>query len=169
MALKMIEISLVTILIAILRTGVAAQSTSCTNVLISMCMSPCQNYITGNSSSPYSSCMLNGGGSQLGLNINQTQALQLPSACNVQTPPVSQCNAAAAALADTPTVSLVHQIPHHTNAREAKLGIHNNIIMTHVQVCERDRTNSSNRSHTSSAAALSWCLLFLLICMIEEH
>ncbi|XP_065863280.1 non-specific lipid transfer protein GPI-anchored 5 [Euphorbia lathyris] len=95
-----------------------AQS-SCTNTLISM--SPCLNYITGNSSTPSSQCctqlssvvrsspqclcqVLNGGGSNLGLNINQTQALALPGACNVQTPPLSSCNAAspAASPAGTP-------------------------------------------------------------------
>ncbi|PIA31719.1 hypothetical protein AQUCO_04900185v1 [Aquilegia coerulea] len=98
-----------------LYTGAAAQS-SCTNTIISM--SPCLNYITGNSSSPSTSCcsqlssvvrsqpqclcqVLNGGGSSLGLNINQTQALQLPNICNVQTPPLSQCNAAAPS-ADAP-------------------------------------------------------------------
>lgn len=87
-------------------TRVSAQS-SCTNVLISM--SPCLNYITGNSTSPSQQCcrqlanvvqsspdclcqVLNGGGSQLGFNVNQTQALALPTACNVQTPPVSRCN-----------------------------------------------------------------------------
>ncbi|PWA90973.1 plant lipid transfer protein/Par allergen [Artemisia annua] len=85
-----------------------AQSSGCTNVLISL--SPCLNYITGNTTTPSSSCcsqlssvvnsqpqclcqVLNGGGSSLGININQTQALALPSACNVQTPPTSQCNA----------------------------------------------------------------------------
>ncbi|XP_065877868.1 non-specific lipid transfer protein GPI-anchored 5-like isoform X2 [Euphorbia lathyris] len=35
-----------------------------------------------------------GGGGSLGITINQTLALSLPGACNVQTPPVSQCNAA---------------------------------------------------------------------------
>ncbi|KFK39552.1 hypothetical protein AALP_AA3G258800 [Arabis alpina] len=87
-------------------TRVSAQS-SCTNVLISM--SPCLNYITGNSTSPSQQCcrqlanvvqsspdclcqVLNGGGSQLGFNVNQTQALALPTACNVQTPPASRCN-----------------------------------------------------------------------------
>ncbi|XP_010466546.1 PREDICTED: non-specific lipid-transfer protein-like protein At2g13820 [Camelina sativa] len=87
-------------------TRVSAQS-GCTNVLISL--SPCLNYITGNSTSPSQQCcrqlgsvvqsspdclcqVLNGGGSQLGINVNQTQALGLPKACNVQTPPVSRCS-----------------------------------------------------------------------------
>lgn len=87
--------------------GTAQSSSGCTNVIISM--SPCLNYITGNSSTPSSGCctqlssvvksqpqclceVLNGGGPSLGLNINQTQALELPKACNVQTPPTSQCN-----------------------------------------------------------------------------
>ncbi|XP_010488293.1 PREDICTED: non-specific lipid-transfer protein-like protein At2g13820 [Camelina sativa] len=87
-------------------TRVSAQS-GCTNVLFSL--SPCLNYITGNSTSPSQQCcrqlgsvvqsspdclcqVLNGGGSQLGTNVNQTQALGLPKACNVQTPPVSRCS-----------------------------------------------------------------------------
>ncbi|CAI9771311.1 unnamed protein product [Fraxinus pennsylvanica] len=88
--------------------GIDAQSSDCTNSIVSM--SPCLNYITGNSSSPSPGCctqlgtvvrsqpeclcqVLNGGGSSLGLDINQTQALALPKACNVQTPSVSKCNA----------------------------------------------------------------------------
>ncbi|KAJ1384378.1 Plant lipid transfer protein/Par allergen [Sesbania bispinosa] len=100
---------LVLAVMAMLCAGAAAQS-SCTNVLVSL--SPCLNYITGNSSTPSSGCcsqlasvvrsqpqclcqVLSGGGSSLGININQTQALALPGACKVQTPPTSQCNNAA--------------------------------------------------------------------------
>nr|XP_043611608.1 non-specific lipid transfer protein GPI-anchored 5-like [Erigeron canadensis] len=89
--------------------SVKAQS-GCTSVLISM--SPCLNYISGNTSTPSSGCcsqlasvvrsqpqclcqVLNGGGSSLGISINETQALALPKACNVQTPPTSRCNAAS--------------------------------------------------------------------------
>ncbi|CAH8387981.1 unnamed protein product [Eruca vesicaria subsp. sativa] len=98
---------------------VSAQS-SCTTTLISM--SPCLNYITGNTTSPSQQCcsqlvnvvrsspdclcqVLNGGGSQLGINVNQTQALALPRACNVQTPPVSRCNNGGASTADSPADS----------------------------------------------------------------
>ncbi|KAL8214958.1 hypothetical protein R6Q57_004407 [Mikania cordata] len=86
--------------------GATAQS-GCTNAL--MGMSSCLNFITGNTSSPSSSCcsqlgnvvqaqpqclcqVLNGAGVTLGLSINRTLALTLPGACNVQTPPVNQCN-----------------------------------------------------------------------------
>ncbi|KAL6188799.1 hypothetical protein ACLB2K_040190 [Fragaria x ananassa] len=106
-----IGMSLVLVLVAMFLARSAAQS-DCTNVIISM--SPCLNYITGNSSTPSSGCcsqlssvvrsspqclcqVLNGGGSSLGINVNQTQALALPGACNVQTPPISQCNAASPA------------------------------------------------------------------------
>lgn len=91
---------------AMLWTGAMAQS-DCTNVIISM--SPCLNYITGNSSAPTSGCctqlgsvvrsrpeclcqVLNGGGSSLGLDVNQTQAEALPGSCKVQTPPLSSSN-----------------------------------------------------------------------------
>ncbi|XWS36321.1 hypothetical protein CRYUN_Cryun20dG0075100 [Craigia yunnanensis] len=92
------------------RGAVAQSSSSCTNVLISM--SPCLDYIQGNSSTPSSSCcsqlsnvvrsqpqclceVLNGGASSLGISVNQTQAMALPTACNVKTPPTSQCNASS--------------------------------------------------------------------------
>ena len=91
-------------------TTVAQYSqTSCTNVLLSL--SPCLDYITGKASTPSSGCcsqlayvvgsqpqclceVVNGGASSIGasLNINQTQALTLPSACRVQTPPISICS-----------------------------------------------------------------------------
>ncbi|XP_043693805.1 non-specific lipid transfer protein GPI-anchored 5-like isoform X3 [Telopea speciosissima] len=119
MATKVMEIgmTLVAVLMAMLWVGASAQS-SCTNALVSM--SPCLNYITGNSSTPSSSCcsqlasvvksqpqclcqVLSGGGSSLGINVNQTQALALPGACNVQTPSVSKCNAASPSPTETPS------------------------------------------------------------------
>ncbi|KAL4602952.1 hypothetical protein ACB092_10G090000 [Castanea dentata] len=108
MAFKGIEKGLVLVLVAMLWSGAMAQS-GCTSVLSNL--APCLNYITGNSSTPSSSCCsqlsnvvqsspqclcsaLNGGAASLGININQTRALSLPSACNVQTPPISQCKGA---------------------------------------------------------------------------
>ncbi|CAF2076881.1 hypothetical protein Bca4012_090019 [Brassica carinata] len=111
---------LLTVFMAVMSsTRVSAQS-SCTTALISM--SPCLNYITGNTTSPSQQCCsqlgnvvrsspdclcqaLNGGGSQLGINVNQTQALALPRACNVQTPPVSRCNNGGGSTTDSPTDS----------------------------------------------------------------
>ncbi|XP_068651105.1 non-specific lipid transfer protein GPI-anchored 5-like [Aristolochia californica] len=109
-AKRVMEIGLALILLTTFCLEAFAQS-SCTTALVSL--SPCLNYITGNSSSPSSSCcsqlasvvesqpkclcsVLSGGGSSLGLNINQTQALALPGACKVQTPPVSRCSGAGA-------------------------------------------------------------------------
>ncbi|KAI3904759.1 hypothetical protein MKW92_002455 [Papaver armeniacum] len=80
--LRMMEMVLLVVLVTAFTTRVTAQS-SCTNVI--MGMAPCLTYITGNSSTPSSSCCLA---------INRTLALALPSACNVQTPSVDRCNAA---------------------------------------------------------------------------
>lgn len=84
-----------------------AQSISCTTAVTNL--APCLNYITGNSSTPSSSCcsklsdvvqsspqclcsVVNGGAiGSLGITINKTRALSLPGACNVRTPPISQC------------------------------------------------------------------------------
>ncbi|XP_010679071.2 non-specific lipid transfer protein GPI-anchored 5 [Beta vulgaris subsp. vulgaris] len=93
------------------QTGVSGD---CTNELVTL--SPCLDYITGNSSTPTRSCcsqlanvvrsspqclcqLLNGGAASFAasLNINQTLALTLPNACNVQTPPLSTCNAGSPA------------------------------------------------------------------------
>ncbi|KDP21429.1 hypothetical protein JCGZ_21900 [Jatropha curcas] len=106
MTSKGIEIGVFMVLVLMLFNGVTAQS-GCTRVL--MGLSPCLNYVSGNSSTPSSSCcsqlanvvqsqpqclcaLLNGGGSSVGISINQTLALSLPGACNVQTPPASRCN-----------------------------------------------------------------------------
>ncbi|XP_060215547.1 non-specific lipid transfer protein GPI-anchored 5-like [Lycium barbarum] len=101
------KISVLLIVFAMIWARVIAQeSDDCTNVLISML--PCMNYITDNSSPEFSGCctqlstvvdkkpeclcqVLNGGGSNLGLNINQTQASTLTTACKVQTPPANRC------------------------------------------------------------------------------
>ncbi|KEH43855.1 putative plant lipid transfer protein/Par allergen [Medicago truncatula] len=108
MAQVKISKGLVLVILAMLCADAMAQS-SCTNVLVNL--SPCLDYITGKSSTPTSGCctqlasvvksqpqclcqVLDGGGSSLGIKVNQTQALALPSACNVQTPPTSQCKTA---------------------------------------------------------------------------
>ncbi|WVY97755.1 hypothetical protein V8G54_029906 [Vigna mungo] len=107
MAQERMKMGMVLVIMSILCAGAAAQSSSsCSSALVSL--SPCLNYIAGNSSTPSSGCcsqlasvvssqpqclceVLNGGASSLRITINQTQALALPTACNVQTPPITQC------------------------------------------------------------------------------
>ncbi|XP_055811827.1 non-specific lipid transfer protein GPI-anchored 5-like [Solanum dulcamara] len=133
MASKRIEISLTLTLALVLTVvqwdGARAQS-GCTTALVSL--SPCLNYVTGNTTTPSSSCcsqlsrvvssqprclcsVLNGGGSSFGISINQTLAVTLPSACNVQTPPVSRCNGGAngpaASPADSPPADSTKESP----------------------------------------------------------
>ncbi|WMV47235.1 hypothetical protein MTR67_040620 [Solanum verrucosum] len=89
MASKRIEIALTLtlVLVFVQWDGVRAQS-GCTTAL------------------PRCLCsVLNGGGSSFGVSINQTQAVALPSACNVQTPPVSRCNGGANGPAASPADS----------------------------------------------------------------
>ncbi|XP_059302440.1 non-specific lipid transfer protein GPI-anchored 5-like [Lycium ferocissimum] len=96
------------IVVGMISRGAMAQS-NCMNALLSMYS--CLSYVTGSTSkTPSSSCcsalsgvlqsqprclctIANGGGSSLGVQINQTLALALPAACNLQTPPVSRCYA----------------------------------------------------------------------------
>ncbi|CAM0876815.1 unnamed protein product [Alopecurus aequalis] len=95
---------------AVLVASASAQS-GCTVVLIGLY--PCMNYISGNETAPTKSCCSQlssvvqsqpqclcsalGGDSVGGMTINKTRALELPKACNVQTPPVSKCNGAGGA------------------------------------------------------------------------
>ncbi|KAE8702879.1 parafibromin-like [Hibiscus syriacus] len=107
------------LVVGMLCAGATAKS-GCTNVLIGL--SPCLNYITGASSTPSQQCcaqlaivvrsspqclcqVLNGGGSSLGITINQTRALALPDSCNIRTQPISSCNAASPPPADSPVGS----------------------------------------------------------------
>ncbi|XP_010259100.1 PREDICTED: non-specific lipid-transfer protein-like protein At2g13820 [Nelumbo nucifera] len=110
MALKRVEMGLVMVfIVTMLWVELAVAQLACTSALISM--APCTNFITGNFSTPTVSCctnfenvvktqpeclctVINGTTTPLGFNINQTRAMELPTACNVQTPPVSQCKAA---------------------------------------------------------------------------
>ncbi|KAM7257333.1 hypothetical protein ACFE04_013074 [Oxalis oulophora] len=102
---------MVILLLVTVLCGAATGQSSCTNVLITL--SPCLNYITGNSLTPSTQCcsqlgsvvrsspqclcqvVLNDGGASVGISINQTRALALPGACNIQTPSISLCNAAS--------------------------------------------------------------------------
>ncbi|XP_047166843.1 non-specific lipid transfer protein GPI-anchored 5-like [Vigna umbellata] len=113
MAQGRMKMGMVLVIMSMLCAGAAALSSTCSSVLLSL--SPCLNYIDGNSSTtPSSSCclqfasvvssqprclceVLNGGAASLGVPINQTKALTLPTACNVKTPPISRCNAASPA------------------------------------------------------------------------
>jgi hypothetical protein len=118
MAKRVMATGLVLVLVTMFLAGATAQSSDCTNVLISLL--PCLNYIQGNSSTPSSQCcsqlanvvrsspqclceVMNGAGSSMGIPVNQTQAMALPNACNVQTPPISGCNAASPS--DSPNTS----------------------------------------------------------------
>ncbi|KAH9729785.1 AAI domain-containing protein [Citrus sinensis] len=110
---------IVLVLVAMLCGGAKGQMV-CTGALTSL--APCLNYVSGNSSNPSPSCcsqlrsvvqsspqclcsVLNGGVPSLGITINQTLALSLPRACQVQTPPISQCKAAANGPATSPASS----------------------------------------------------------------
>ncbi|KHG17412.1 hypothetical protein F383_21409 [Gossypium arboreum] len=158
------------VLMVMFSAGAKAQS-GCTTVLISM--SPCLNFITGNSSTPSQQCctqlasvvrsspqclcdVLNGGGSSLGVNVNRTQALALPGACNVQTPPISACNGASPAPADSPVGS-----PESGSTIPTEGGSKT------VPSSEEDGSPSSSSSG-STMTKLTLSLLFFLIVAISH-
>ncbi|KAL7105273.1 hypothetical protein ACP275_07G033700 [Erythranthe tilingii] len=107
MAPKGIKVEVLIFTVALLSARATAQS-GCTSVLISM--ASCLNYVSGSAASPSPSCcsaldnvvktqprclcaiVNGGGGGSVGVNINQTLALGLPSACKVETPPISRCD-----------------------------------------------------------------------------
>ncbi|XP_047983565.1 non-specific lipid transfer protein GPI-anchored 15-like [Salvia hispanica] len=120
MANEITIIPLIVLVALAMLCGGARGQTGCTKTL--MALSPCLNYVEGNSSTPTTSCcsqlsnvvssqpqclclLLNGTASSYGLNINQTLALGLPDACSVKTPPTSRCNTNA------PSASPDAQIP----------------------------------------------------------
>ncbi|MCD7447557.1 hypothetical protein HAX54_031586 [Datura stramonium] len=104
--ITIISMALVPLIMTIISVEVVMAQSDCTSTLITM--ASCLSFVTGSATTPSASCcsalsgvlqskprclcvIVNGGGSSLGVQINQTQALALPSACNLQTPPVSKC------------------------------------------------------------------------------
>ncbi|KFK37567.1 hypothetical protein AALP_AA4G273500 [Arabis alpina] len=102
-------ITFVAIVAALWGVTKAQPSSSCVTTLTTL--APCLGYITGNSTTPSQTCCsqldsviksspqcicsaVNSPIPNIGLNINRTQALQLPNACSIQTPPLTQCNVA---------------------------------------------------------------------------
>ncbi|CAL9076977.1 unnamed protein product [Musa acuminata var. zebrina] len=121
MAKSLMMMGFVMALVTVL-PGLASAQSGCTAVILGL--APCLSYITGNSSTPSSSCctqlarvvksrpaclcsVLNGGASSLGITINQTRALAMPGACKVQTPPVSACSGSGRSQACSCTAELV--------------------------------------------------------------
>ncbi|MFS7930743.1 putative plant lipid transfer protein/Par allergen [Helianthus anomalus] len=122
MALKVMGAVLV--LMVMVLGGAQAQSSTCINAL--MGLSPCLNFVSGNTSTPSPACcsqlstvvqsqprclcsLLNGNLPNIGVTINQTLAVALPGACRVQTPPITLCNGVAngpaGAPASAPTIA----------------------------------------------------------------
>nr|BAJ93428.1 predicted protein [Hordeum vulgare subsp. vulgare] len=99
---------LLAVAVAALLVASASAQSGCTAALVGLY--PCMNYISGSDTAPTKSCCsqlasvvqsqpqclctaLGGDSSSLGgVTINKTRALELPDACNVQTPPASKCN-----------------------------------------------------------------------------
>ncbi|GAB4836824.1 hypothetical protein Ancab_001739 [Ancistrocladus abbreviatus] len=147
--------------------SMAQSSATCNNVLITL--SPCLNYISGNSSTPSSSCcsqlasvaksqpeclcqVIKGSGSSLGVSINETQALNLPSACNVQTPSVSRCSGAS-----SPTgSSAVGSVPTSSDGASQT-----GALTTKAAAAAAANVSSSNVNAVKSQLPLSLTLLFI--------
>uniref|UniRef100_A0A803Q1B1 Bifunctional inhibitor/plant lipid transfer protein/seed storage helical domain-containing protein n=1 Tax=Cannabis sativa TaxID=3483 RepID=A0A803Q1B1_CANSA len=149
----------VLVLVTMLWARTMAQQ-SCTNVLISM--APCLNYVTGSSSTPSSSCCsqlasvvqkqprclcmaLNGGGASLGVNINQTLALALPAACNVETPPVSKCNGGTLAPIGSPDGSPgTSEMSGGSSSSEMKLSLNFTLLVVLIATYASSTYSSSS-------------------------
>ncbi|XP_064952794.1 non-specific lipid transfer protein GPI-anchored 5-like [Musa acuminata AAA Group] len=120
MAQKAFEAGVALAVMAIMLSALASAQSGCTTAIISL--APCLSYITGNTSTLSSSCcsqldrvvqsepaclcsVHNVWASSLGVTINQTRPLAMPAACNVRTPPISECNSVAGGPAKSPTAS----------------------------------------------------------------
>ncbi|KAG7558362.1 Bifunctional inhibitor/plant lipid transfer protein/seed storage helical domain [Arabidopsis thaliana x Arabidopsis arenosa] len=116
----MILAMLALVIATVLYGGATTVQAGCSDTLTSL--SPCLNYLNGGSTSPSSNCcsqfstvvqsspeclcyVVNSNESSFsGFKFNRTLALNLPTACNVQTPSPSQCNTSR----NVPTTSPVN-------------------------------------------------------------
>ncbi|GAU23383.1 hypothetical protein TSUD_334310 [Trifolium subterraneum] len=169
MAQRNIEmlLSMFFVVVTLCGVTVAQIDSSCSNVLISL--SPCLDYITGLTSTPSSGCcsqlasvmgsqpqclceVVNGGASSIAasLNINQTRALTLPTACNVQTPLINTCSGSASS---TPPAGVsISNIPNSPSG-----------IFSSTTAGGGTIHGSSSSYATSSSAKLQCSLLVLVI------
>ncbi|XP_010256110.1 PREDICTED: non-specific lipid-transfer protein-like protein At2g13820 [Nelumbo nucifera] len=172
-------VGLLALVVAMHWEGAATQSSRCMSVIVSM--SPCLNYITGNSPTlPSSSCcsqlanvvqstpqclceVLNGGASSLGIVINQTQALTLPNACNIQTPPVSLCNASPAGTPDSNTIPVAPAAtPDANSTPEVPAGTPAVPSIPSGGGSKTVPSTSGNTSEGSSTTKLTFSMLFFI-------
>ncbi|WJX84253.1 hypothetical protein P8452_66846 [Trifolium repens] len=170
MAQRNIEmlLSMFFVVVTLWGVTVAQIDSSCANVLISL--SPCLDYITGQTSTPSSGCcsqlasvmgsqpqclceVVNGGASSIAasLNINQTRALGLPTACNVQTPLINTCSGSASSSTPPAGVS-------SSNIPNSPSG-----ILSSTTAGGGTIRGSSSSYATSSSAKLQCSLLLLVI------
>ncbi|XBH95356.1 hypothetical protein VPH35_085924 [Triticum aestivum] len=104
------SILLATAVAAALLVASASAQSGCTAALVGLGTAPtkscCSQLSSVVQSQPQCLCSALGGDSSSlgGMTINKTRALELPNACNVQTPPASKCNSGGSAPgAATPT------------------------------------------------------------------
>ncbi|XAR61185.1 hypothetical protein NMG60_11034818 [Bertholletia excelsa] len=112
--------------------------------------------------------LLNGTAASYGYSINQTLAVSLPSACNVQTPPVSQCSASAsgpsasAPAPDTAPVNSPNETPETlTTPSESDTPLSG----AGSKAVPSARTTSSAGSTARSPLHLAVFLLFIVSCV----
>ncbi|THU61234.1 hypothetical protein C4D60_Mb07t21160 [Musa balbisiana] len=164
MAQKVPVIGLALALVTMLLLGLASGQSGCTTAIIRL--APCLNYITGNTSTPSSTCcsqlasvvqsqpaclcsVLNGGASSLGLTINQTRALALPGACKVQTLPVSESNSK-------------HSINIHRHTCGRWTGkISDSITDDSGNTVNARQSRAGDPSHTSSSKSRFYCYYYV--------
>ncbi|CAJ1904264.1 unnamed protein product [Sphenostylis stenocarpa] len=154
------------LVVALWGAALAQSQSSCTDVFISL--APCLDYVTGNASTPSSSCcsqlayvvssqplclceVVDSGASSIAasFNINQTRALALPTSCNVQTPPLSTCSGSASS---SPDLSV-------SNFPNSPSGIGSNTVSPMT-----GSVGGSSHGNSSSTTKLScsWFVMFVL-------
>ncbi|ONK65025.1 uncharacterized protein A4U43_C07F32690 [Asparagus officinalis] len=101
---------------------------------------------------------LNIAASQLPLPVNQTQAIILPGACNIQAPPLSPCNAASTASAGSSQGALAPDSP----ATQTDASNPSNPSTTGVPASRGGSKTGQNKEKQSSSAISStkFSLLF---------
>ncbi|CAH1431793.1 unnamed protein product [Lactuca virosa] len=184
MALKGQEVMSITLVLMVMVWGSAhAQSSTCTNTL--MGLASWLNYVTGNSSTPSTSCcsqlstvvqsqprclcsLLNGNGPNIGVTINQTLAISLPGACKVQTPPLNLCNAVANGPASGPTSSTTSPIasptePSVETPEAPTASLTPSVPLASGSGSKSTPSTNNNTSNGSKFGAPSYLVLFVLL------
>ncbi|XP_048555473.1 non-specific lipid transfer protein GPI-anchored 5-like [Triticum urartu] len=179
------EIAAIALILAtMIASKAAAQNNGCSSVM--MTLSPCLDFIGSKALEPGFSCcttlagivqtdprclcmVLDGSAASFGIVINHTRALELPSICKVQAPPISQCTAIPVPPATAPE-DPPEETSNQSNVPPIQYAIHGENSRTNCYIIQFNagspNSNATSSSRNSKSAANLMVTMLIPTCAL---